>query len=360
VDHGRFLPFVFWTPVHKLPYPKLSDDRDFFSQARVAFRLAPVRALRLESGRGPVQLGQLRNWPRLERLTELDLTGLWSSYLDEAVLALGPSRRLGRLRSFRVARGALRLGALLDAPWLAQLTRLSLAGFSEGPVADGLRSACLDNLQELELTDTVWAEEIDALASSRFLTNITALRLVRCQLIGSPLHRLTCARFPRLTTLDLSHNNLTGPAEALLASPLLATVEDLGLSGNSIRQYTLHRFCDSPHLGRLARLELCANGLGSRDACALAEAGAFPRLAALHLGANRIGDDGARALAKSPDLTALTSLDLSNNGLSEIGARALLASPLLERLRALRLTGNPIPAAVLADLRSALRGALIA
>jgi hypothetical protein len=28
VDHGRFLPFVFWTPVHKLPYPKLSDDRE--------------------------------------------------------------------------------------------------------------------------------------------------------------------------------------------------------------------------------------------------------------------------------------------------------------------------------------------
>ena len=76
----------------------------------------------------------------------------------------------------------------------------------------------------------------------------------------------------------------------------------------------------------LTKLGLCDNWIGSRGACALAEA-QLPALAHLDLARNRVGDEGALALAHPTNLPALRVINVWDNLISHQGATALEGRP---------------------------------
>jgi uncharacterized protein (TIGR02996 family) len=362
-------------------------------QVDVFFRLAPIQAVRLEGGWwGSPKWDRVRKVPQLERLTEIDLTPLFGE-TDAALAALVQCAGLTRLRSLRSGWQMPPWDALARAPWLAQLTSLSLSGHGGGPGAAAFfRSAPLNMLDRLELIGEGSLDLLEPLVGSPHVANVTSLCFASSRL-RDPLERLAAARFPRLTTLDLSDNALAGPAAHVLAGlALLDTVEDLRLARNALRGDGVRALVRSPHLGRLVRLNLSANSLGLEDARALAEADTMPRLSVLALRANRLGDEGMKALAPLvarlselsvnynkvgasgvlglteaaasslrrldlswntlgtgveslaawPGLAELTGLDLGYAELGDRAARALAASPYLARLRSLNLGTNRI------------------
>jgi uncharacterized protein (TIGR02996 family) len=97
---------------------------------------------------------------------------------------------------------------------------------------------------------------------------------------------------------------------ALAGAPHLEAVTVLDLGGNDLDANDLKNLLSSPHLGRLAGLDLRCNWLTDRGVQVLVTA-APPRLA---------------------------WLDLRNNGLMADGMRVLLRSPLGDRLKGLELT----------------------
>src|SRR5262249_36800350 len=113
----------------------------------------------------------------------------------------------------------------------------------------------------------------------------------------------------------------------LAACPFLARLGTLILSGYDILPQ-VQRLLESPHLGRLTALDLSNNGLGDRDAWALAAWPQLTRLRALVLCHNHIGAEGAHALAMSPHLQQLQTLRLDGNPCLQPRAREALARSL--------------------------------
>ncbi len=114
----------------------------------------------------------------------------------------------------------------------------------------------------------------------------------------------------------------------------------------------------SPHLARLAEVDLSGQALSDRDATLLAGSPHAAGLRSLVLRNNQLGDAGAAALAGSPHLGGLITLDLGGNRVGAAGARALASSPHLLCLRRLRLSGNPLGPTGTAALRARFGEAL--
>jgi Ran GTPase-activating protein (RanGAP) involved in mRNA processing and transport len=184
---------------------------------------------------------------------------------------------------------------------------------------------------------------------------------------------------PRLKTLDLSGNRLTGEQlTRLLAAPALSLVEDLDLSDNNLgaeavgsmatanlpHLRSLHLLRTRPEedgvralseatfLSDLRSLTLGGNNLPPSVAAILAGSKAVANLRVLDLHENRLGDSGATSLANSPFLRNLAHLDLSSNLIEDDGADALMESPYLAGLIYLNLSGNIIAAPTTARLKS--------
>jgi uncharacterized protein (TIGR02996 family) len=101
----------------------------------------------------------------------------------------------------------------------------------------------------------------------------------------------------------------------------------------------------SPHLQRLAGLDLAGNGLGDTGAEILVSEARLPRLDELNLGMNFLDIEGVRALATTPHLARLKSLDLDHNHVHDMGVFALASSTQLGSLAHLRLTYGEISSA---------------
>jgi uncharacterized protein (TIGR02996 family) len=151
---------------------------------------------------------------------------------------------------------------------------------------------------------------------------------------------LTCPFLERVTSLDLGY---LGGESSLLAelfhSPRVSGLTSLRI--RAVQAPTLPALLTSPHLARLATLDLSMSSLGSEGMQQMAGA-RLPGLTSLHLCGNGLGDLGLRRLAQAPLLGQLTALDLRSNNLGGPGADALARSPYLARLRALWLGFNLI------------------
>ncbi len=299
----------------------------FIRQGEAFFRLAPVRALRLESGDGEVRLSELARAPLLDRLREIDVARLGWMPPESSPLALEQARPLPQLRILRLLRNALPWSSFAQAPWVPHLTTLSLTGGQRNPndaLAEFLRSAPLDNLARLELAGPTSAEELALIRSPR-LAALTALALWGGALKGEQVGQFVRGpHVPRLTALELDNNDLSGEPVALLAEcPLLDAVESLSLRNNQVGDRGTRVLSRSLHVGRLGRLDLRSNRIGPSGARALAESSRLPRLTALNLRTNRLGDAGLGALADL--LPRLTSLDVSYNKIGPDGMDVLAA-----------------------------------
>jgi Ran GTPase-activating protein (RanGAP) involved in mRNA processing and transport len=184
---------------------------------------------------------------------------------------------------------------------------------------------------------------------------------------------------PRLKTLDLSGNRLTGEQlRRLLETPALSLVESLDLSDNTtlgaeavgmiakarlphLRSlYLLHTrpeedgvraLSEADILSDLRSLTLGGNNLSPTVAAILAGSKAVANLHVLDRRENRLGDLGAKSLANSPHLQNLVHLDLSSNRIEDDGANALAESPYLGGLIHLNLNENTISTSATTQLK---------
>src|SRR5262249_10252113 len=108
-------------------------------------------------------------------------------------------------------------------------------------------------------------------------------------------------RFPHLTALDLSHNDLGAAGAALLAGlPMVGGLASLNLWHTQLGDEGVRLLVGRQ--SRLKRLDLSNNTITSAGAAALASCKYLSRLAMLDLRANAVGAEGTDALANSPHL----------------------------------------------------------
>jgi uncharacterized protein (TIGR02996 family) len=96
----------------------------------------------------------------------------------------------------------------------------------------------------------------------------------------------------------------------------------------------------SPHLARLAALDLERLALTADDLEALAAQPDLSRLRELVLAWNALENRGAIRLADMPQLGGLEALDLRGNGIMNAGGRAVALSRHLDRVKELRISRN--------------------
>jgi uncharacterized protein (TIGR02996 family) len=134
-------------------------------------------------------------------------------------------------------------------------------------------------------------------------------------------------------------HRLSGRAADLAATPALGRLRGLRFFNVEAFSRSTHLglidVLDSPHLGRLTRLDFERAELLEDGAEALAKKPSLARLTALRPG--RLDHAGLGALMRSPHLANLTSLDLSNNRFSADGLAALTGAEQLGRLTDLNL-----------------------
>jgi uncharacterized protein (TIGR02996 family) len=147
--------------------------------------------------------------------------------------------------------------------------------------------------------------------------------------------RLAPVRLLRLLYLDSDR------MAALAQSPWLSRLAVLEAKGN-YRHAGFRALCASPHLDRLAGLDVTGTTIGRDGLAALLESPSLSRLTHLHLGGTGIGSDGVQQLARSAKCRHLVALDLRVNDLGPRAVRALGRSPHLGALRRLGLWCNRI------------------
>src|SRR5262245_61836378 len=233
---------------------------------------------------------------------------------------------------------------LVYADWLddhgqierAELIRASCR-LAAMPEHDADRLDLLDRVRELARAETErWQRAlkgiVDRLNLHRGLPGWAMLSCPKFLQHGEELFR----RAPVVQVSLRPHR----PVTKLAASPLLGRVRGLML-GYTIPTLSLsegEKLLASPHLAGLVHLDLSGNRHGDGLAAALAGARHLTRLSSLDLSSTDLGPDGARALAGAAHLASLRELDLGSNRLGEAGLQALAASPHLGGLRKLKVT----------------------
>jgi uncharacterized protein (TIGR02996 family) len=348
------------------------------------FAAMPIRRVRLLADAD--ELARLADWPLLGRVESLELAHSKESsmfatpYLrDGAILSLLASPHLGRLAALDLRGQGVEgpaLQAILDGGLIKRLRRLELAGNKGvGDRLVRLLAATPSGLERLSLANTnltphglrallaserhpalreldvnlgmlyrgeAGAREFEAgLMSAPLARGLTALKFERVAVDPAGAEALAGGFAGRLTSLEMTgcwHGE--DVAEALAASPGLANLRRLSVSGNVLRDKGVTALATSPHLARLTDLDVSQNGVGGPGLRAVLGGANLARLERLNLAMNFVGAAGAEVLARGGRPRRLTSLNLASTRLDAGAVEVLLASPALSRLRELWLNNN--------------------
>jgi uncharacterized protein (TIGR02996 family) len=223
--------------------------RAFSAHARRLFRSAPLLHVHLD--RAAHRVRDLVGCAFLSRLTGLYLDS--AGVVDDDMRVLARSASLGGLSVLNLHHNWISVRGVQFLTGSPHLTRLADLDLSSNPISDA---------------------GVQALASPFCIAGLTALDLSGCGVGREGVKALASSRYPvLLKTLSLRGNNLWGGEVALLVC--------------------------SPHVARLARLDLSDNHLG------------------------KLSRSGVKALLTSPHLAGLTHLDLTDNGLADEDRDAL-------------------------------------
>jgi hypothetical protein len=241
----------------------------------------------------------------------------WSSLETAGLKALASAAWLPDLRELGLAhcRGSgPGWKALLGTPRFARLRVLDLShiALSDKMVAY-LASPAFDGLERLVLDETKLASASAlALLDMPLFRSLRELSLVQARIGDDWLQAL--ARLPGaipLRRLDLRNSGKVTSAgiAAIAASPVLASLEELDLSGSQADAAAAEALATG-RLVRLHTLRLDDCEIGDRGATALATGAGTANLRELSVGRAGIGRDGASALTGHP---RLVRLDLRRN-----------------------------------------------
>ena len=289
------------------------EAKMFLARGAKLFALAPIRHLRLLDVGG--SLARVMASPLLTRLDELTI---YAQYLGHRLgTALSGSPHLRGLRALRVGRNdwhSAGVEALTDAPW-PMLAELDISG------------------NEMEMSGLM------ALLDAPFVSQLTNLNLSQNYFNSSALDLLLDGRaLPRLRSLSLSGNRLARnpPTGEPRADSFASPVESLDLAGNNLTGADVERFTNRFDLPNLRELRLSGNHLGSPGLIALGRSQLFPRLRLLDLSENHINDQGLLAcLADAPE-GELRELSLTGNPVYGPGLVSMLTAPAARNLRRLK------------------------
>jgi uncharacterized protein (TIGR02996 family) len=380
--------------------------RAFVDGAEKLFKRVPIRSLTLSRvGPSTVSGKELAVIPQLANLRSLNLKG--NIQLPE-LKALFLSLHLKRLASLAVNCDDVdTLKTVCKSPLSSleelvvvsmfstsplkvlagklpfSLKKLSLAqaGLNAEDIEQLASASGLASLTHLDLTDNsnLRVAGGQALANSKFLTNLTTLSLGKskgavqgCQIGLKGTQALAnSVTLANLTSLDLCDNGLADSAvSAIVTSPTWPKLKELSLGSNKITTKGVESLVNWPGLERLNLLNLWVNyGVGDEGAKLLAESPRVANLLHLDLGytsltarglltlsksphlarlrhlnieGNKVGDPGIQTLAKSNILAPVRVLNVARTGLGKVGAKALAESPHLKHLRKLILNGNKL------------------
>jgi uncharacterized protein (TIGR02996 family) len=126
----------------------------------------------------------------------------------------------------------------------------------------------------------------------------------------------------------------------LSASPRLAGIVDLDLSGNSLTDADIAPLLESPRLASVRRLDLSNNQLGNSTVLVLQRERHLQRLVALHLRNNQLTSSALEPLLHQSETPGLRDLDVQGNGLE---ASDLIAVAKWCRERGARCWQGPRP-----------------
>jgi Ran GTPase-activating protein (RanGAP) involved in mRNA processing and transport len=281
-----------------------------------------------------------------------------------AELAQSPhTKKLAVLDLSRNAIGAQGVRALLDHAAFPALKVLRLNGARLGPAGgEALAQArflphvaeaqSLDHrLTTLEVSDNDLGPAGAAALVNRLPPGVRVLNLSRNGLGAGGTQALmdgwTSRGLRQLEYLDLSGNDLgTVGAEAVRWCRTLDRLTGLGLGHNGLGDEGMQalvaqaRYSSWPH--RCTDLALPGNGIGVVGIGALVQLSGAEFLTRLDLERNDLGAQGAEVLATSEKMAGLTDLNLAHNRLGPAGVENLMASPHLTKLTRLVLRGNGI------------------
>jgi uncharacterized protein (TIGR02996 family) len=269
--------------------------------------LPRLRALSLvEPEAGIVGLAALLRADRLPALESLSLrmfSDMPGAALVDLLLASGLLPRLKTLRLLGPGLHSSDVRRLTESGQLRSLTSLALVNHAElGEGTARALASCADlvNLQRLDLDGTAIGDAgFRWLASSPHLTSLATLRL------ADPASRLLIRA---LETLAGDHPSLAGTTG-------LPALRELYLAGNALTNAGVEALAASPRLATLTHLDLSGQqALASNES---------------------LGNRAALALVASPYTTG--SVNLANNAIRYGGCRAVRTSPLAARVN---LTGN--------------------
>lgn len=300
--------------------PGWRDDPALWQALVDALRRAPAGPERDELLRRG--LAAVATWPDALRVADAHWVDLWRA--GEAPFAW-PLFRAATIESIEAAERLLARGAF------AEMTSLNL--YLRG------NDVCAR-----------WPAFVAALAAAPGLERIEAIAL-RLPVCAGPSHIEQLAALRALPNLrKLALTSWLGPnnAVALAASPLLARLTELDLSGNMIGREGLVALGASPHLRGLEVLSL-AHSLTPADARALRDTPGLEHLRALDLRGVRLEDAGIAALADNRTLAGLRALDLTHvTGVTDAGvARLLSGLPALEVVKFERTAAGDLAFAAL-------------
>jgi uncharacterized protein (TIGR02996 family) len=228
----------------------------------------------------------------LRQLTRLSLPGLRS--LDLHFNSLGDS-----------------LDLLAAWPATEQLNWLNIGlndlggsrrnGNATDHIGDFASQTSLANLSALDLWgNELQAEHIAVFAKFATMNRLTQLSLSRNSIQDDGVSALLQAKFRSLRMLNLSNNKITDQAvQAIAASPEMASLKRLNLSGNSgITDKSMFAIADSQHLAGLTHLNLPRTDFGEAGVKALIDSDSLSSVRYLNIGDNELKPATLKALQK--------------------------------------------------------------
>jgi uncharacterized protein (TIGR02996 family) len=235
------------------------------------------------------------------------------------------------LRIYRLSAPLAR--AIGTAPRLEMLSSLTVIeqDYDEPGIEELARVPLPSNLRSFQLGPVDDSCHMDGELAIQFVRKFPRLEELRLCAHRVPVRVLFEMNLPTLRTLYIYHIH-EYPLEVLAANRSLSNLEELALwphglePGDDAAYITfegVRALVHSPHLPKLAHLQIRLSDLGDRGCEEIVRSGILKRLRSLDLRGGCVTDAGARTLAACPDLKRLERVEIGNNWLSPAGVAVL-------------------------------------